>query len=900
MRIYIPSKMVRNAVVVGFLLAFSAVTMVSYLAYDSVNDLVTSLRKVTQPKQNQITLKEIYAELVKAESSVRTFTITQNTNDLSPFYLSIINIGGMDSALNIPNQTHMMDSIQGLIVDKFLSMKRLIYAADETKVKRIFDQLADKIMEAAEEGELEPTIFMDEDRIKALEDSLGKRQNKHVKSKKSYKRKNQKEIYRGELFEKIFGNNGKSNSRRTIVDSVLDDALPDTDTLSGLRDMLYDIQDNTIIDTFSIDTFLNKNYYLSQRVALIRRLTREDQLNMSKLQRLIRKIEYNERVSSEYEVDIANAKAERTIRFMGIVSLIGLTLFILLVVILFRDISRHQRLQIKLRNEKARVEKLARAKEEFLANISHEIRTPMNAIVGFTEQFYETSLTPTQLRFLENISHSAEHLMALINDVLDYSKLESGNFKLEQTGFRPSNIIKEVYITFQHAASEKGIEWNCHQESVLPDILIGDPLRLKQMLFNLVSNAIKFTDYGQVNLICKAEILSKSEVILYFMVEDTGVGIPEDKLDHIFKDFSQADSSTTRKYGGTGLGLAITRRLAEMHKGSIHLKSMIGYGTTVSLQLKYQMGTSDDLDYNDVREINPKALFDGMRTLVADDALYNLELIKAILLKWGVKVELVDNGKDAVEKVRDNTYDFVLMDLQMPELDGLEAVVQIRETLKSNVPIIALTATSTPSEISKCLEKGMQACLLKPFKEKDLAETLADVLNIPMNERKEHPNMKVISNSKDGIRAKNQIKDPYGNVENGSSTHNSYSSLENGINNDYSLEELYELADHNIPFLINMLNIFISNTPKNMDLLKKALEEEDWDGMRNMAHKIVPPCRHLHLTEIVKQLKEIEFQAKTKQNLEGMVDKVKNVVLELNHIIEKLRLEVEKLQSPEN
>ncbi|MEM9935747.1 MAG: ATP-binding protein, partial [Bacteroidota bacterium] len=818
------------------------VAMVSYVAYFSVQELAQSLKSVTEPKQNLITLKDVLAEIAKAESSVRAYTITRDPKDLKNFYTTFTGIDDRLSKLrDIPLQQNHIDSVQTLVEEKFIVMSRLIEASQDQKVRTIFDMLADKLAE-------NHLNFGDSVVSNAGADFVDSALTKSAKLEKARQD--------GGLFEKFFGKNGAGG-----------DSLSQESELS--REEMAPFLGSTYGDEDSLYTARQRNMEaLSQRVTLIRKLIREDQFIMNKISFMVKRMEYKERVNSNEQSADAESKAIETIRLMSLLSFVGLALFIILVIFVATDISRNQRLQSRLEREKRRAEKLATAKEEFLANMSHEIRTPMNAIIGFTEQLSQGDLNHRQSRFVTTISNSAKYLLALINDVLDFSKLESGNFEMERIGFRPREVVRETLLTFQNSAKEKGIWLTAENIEALPKVVKGDPLRLKQMLFNLVSNALKFTEVGRVSINCAVHPASKRKKILEFTVADTGIGIPEDKLDAIFADFKQVDSSTTRKYGGTGLGLSITKKLAEMHNGSISIDSKLHQGTQVSLKLLYDQGSASDLTDVDVREVKDFSIFKGKRGLIADDAPYNLELIKVILHKWKVETDVVENGQQAVEKMANNRYDFILMDLQMPVMSGYEATVHARKVLKITTPILALTATSTPGEIAKCEAAGMQDHLLKPFQEQELAVKLANLLKYKAHPYTESPTQPITLV---------EMKLPTGK-------------------RPYKLDELVKLTNNNPAFMVNMLKIFVDNTPDYMKKMAVALQKEDWEMVGAMAHKTIPSCRHLGLDATVKRLKKIETDVKNRSGLKRLPDKVVEVLQELKEVVKMVQADMNAIE----
>jgi len=359
-----------------------------------------------------------------------------------------------------------------------------------------------------------------------------------------------------------------------------------------------------------------------------------------------------------------------------------------------RDITERNKRNQELIAAKNMAERSMRAKELFLANMSHEIRTPMNAIIGMTGLLHDDPLTEKQQKHLQTIQQSGENLLVIINDILDFSKIESGKLEFESVGFKAKKLVKNLLATLNYKLTEKDVMLTSNiPETLYEQILVGDPTRLNQILLNLLSNATKFTHQGEINLTAQLVEEKNNNIRIQFKVTDTGIGISAEKVNDIFSSFSQADVGTTRKYGGTGLGLTITRRLVIAQGGKIWVESKEGKGSTFFVELEFQKGSTKDLPNKEstTNAISSEA-FINKKVLLVEDNKINQFYATSILEKWKIQTTIADNGKLALDALEKDTFDLILMDMQMPVMDGIETTKYIRNVLKNNIPIIALTA----------------------------------------------------------------------------------------------------------------------------------------------------------------------------------------------------------------
>lgn len=391
------------------------------------------------------------------------------------------------------------------------------------------------------------------------------------------------------------------------------------------------------------------------------------------------------------------------------------------------NITQIKKTELELTKSKEYAEKASMAKDEFLSTMSHEIRTPLNAIVGISNLLLMNEALPAQMENLEALKFSSEHLLNLINDILDFSKIESGKIEFDDSEFSIHDLLLGLRKNYSYPAKEKGIFFKVKKDEELPEVLIGDITRLSQIISNLISNAIKFTSKGGVTLDVEVRNQSKTNTTLRFEVKDTGIGIMQSKLNKIFEKFSQASSDTTKLYGGTGLGLPICKKLLELQGSQLEVKSVFGEGSTFWFELDF--GISERFTAPTSKHIDLKPSFGaitGMKVLVAEDNQLNIMVIKQFLNKWGLDFDIALDGQQALDAIEAKEYDLILMDLQMPVMNGYQATKMIRAKggRYINMPILALTASTTISVRQEAQNAGMDDYIMKPFNPKDLYQVL--------------------------------------------------------------------------------------------------------------------------------------------------------------------------------
>lgn len=529
------------------------------------------------------------------------------------------------------------------------------------------------------------------------------------------------------------------------------------------------------------------------------------------------------------------------------------------VVIVARDVTDQKRIVTELNNAKElaelantiaqkatrKAEDAVKAKQQFLSNMSHEIRTPMNAIIGFTKVILKTELTPKQKEYLTAIKISGDALIVLINDILDLAKVDAGKMTFEQIPFKMESSIFAMLHLFETKIQEKNLKLNIEYDDSIPKVLLGDPVRLHQIILNLVSNAVKFTKKGVITVSVKLIDEDDEKTKISFAVSDTGIGIEKSKLEKIFENFQQASSGASRLYGGTGLGLSIVKQLTHAQGGVIHVESEVSKGSIFSFTLDFPKTT--ECTENDFEMPELDVALKNINVLVAEDIPLNQLLMKTILDDLGFECNIASNGKIAIEKLETEHFDVVLMDLQMPEMNGFEATEYIRTILKLDIPIIALTADVTTVDLAKCTAVGMNDYIAKPVDERVLYSKILSVV-------KKNKFSQDFSKNKEERNQKSKCTD---------------------------LDYLNQRTKSNPDLMMEMISLYLEQTPPLVSAMKQSLKDKNWQKLYSAAHKMIPSFAIMGINH---DFENMAIQVQEYASTQTQTDHIPSLILQLETV----------------
>lgn len=839
-----PSTGLAWKLIIGFILSSALIGFAAWFAYQNFNKLLGSVETLSSPNNSAEELQDLINSMHEADGNMRNFIMTNDNGSLQSYLEMMENISveleDLKQDGNFVSSEQALDTLGDYFQDKADLMYSLVIFKQSSEYERLNSKALKKISSNISNETGQITIS---NKIETKPDDIKQPQLKQQSvTAESSKKDKEKTKDKDEGFLKnLFS--GKNKNQQTTTTSATIVELSDTTQQKGSTSSLqFEIANNPSVNVEDVREALKeiereqKQYNTTLTIKELEILA-SDKIIIKKINELIDRIKQEQVTKNQAQLIAANNNAKKSSQTMlGIASIALLTGLIFMGVILV-DINRSNRYKQALIVARNRAEYLAKAKEEFLANMSHEIRTPLNAIIGFSEQMESTPLQPSQKKYIKAVSNAGAHLLNTVNDILDLSKIEAGKLAVDEQPFKIKEAIDEVSSILEIKAKEKSLEFSIKCGDFTDEYIIGDPFRIKQILYNIAGNAIKFTESGKIEITCIGK-KQKNTIHYYLAVADTGIGIAQDKLDKIFESFEQGENTITKKYGGTGLGLSISKKLAQLLGGDIAVKSEVNKGSIFTIHLPLPIADEKSIK-SIIQDSQLNVNLHGLEILVVDDEPFNLMLAEVILKKYGAIITVAENGRVALEKIDLQNFDLVLADLHMPEVDGYMLANKIRERYLQ-VPLIALTANVMQNDVIKIKKSGFNDILLKPYKEKSLLEMISKHAPVVIGD-------------------KNLSKEPVLEIEKNNSKQMESAS--------YNLDEIRKFADNDNAILVAIIDSFIQNNSLSLFTLKDAVEKHDLHTVRNTAHKMLPSYNHFHVLSIIPELKEMEIVQEVQNNV---------------------------------
>jgi signal transduction histidine kinase/DNA-binding response OmpR family regulator len=854
----INNENIKSKVVIGFTLALSVVVFAIYLTYNSFTQLLTSVNVLAEPNAKLAKLQHTLADIATAESAIRAYTLTTEDKHFREYLDNLGNINSqLDSLCSLmqdnPAELAQIDSVSTLLLAQKKSLEEHVNKKRQQRGNNAYtDKALKQIASAASQQPATTTINQRtkttiSDRLAYNTDSVTTEAPAQPENKKG-------------ILNKLFGRRSEPKAQEppqpVVVPqlNVKQEYTADTSKVAPTN-MASIAKVRIVLKDVERELQQQQEAMVAKELALLQ----QDKQIMDQVRRMVYDLERYELHQARLNAAQAQEVAKETSLVLLLVGVFGLASGIAFILIILRDLTRSSKYKAELKRSRKEAIQLARAKEAFVANISHEIRTPLNVVLGFSEQLGHTQLQEQQQEHLQAIHGAGQHLLHIVNDVLDLSKLEAGKLHLHMAPFEMKQLLTEVERTFRLKASTKGIGFTCSMDDQLNGHLLGDCLRLRQVLFNLVDNAIKFTHDGEVQVRCRLKSQRRSRVVVLIEVSDTGIGIPMEQTAHVFGEFNQADDSIIRKYGGTGLGLSISKKLVEMQEGSLTLRSLPNKGTTFSIVLPMQRVATPKAEA--IPQPQPPAtdVLAGKAVLVIDDDAYIRTLCQLILVRRGMQVTLANDGQEALQFIKEKKFDIVLTDIQLPGMSGKAVARAIRKE-NATIPIMALTANIMSSNKRFFAKTGISDHLLKPFTEQDLylklskalsakaipeatpaTETTSETGGIAVNEERA---------KKTGIAGKPDTAQP--EIE------EKAQQAKRAIPVSYTLDELRTFVGDDEEALWDIVEVLVADNRRTLVQLESAAADADWNQAGELAHKMKTAFRHLHAHAVLPAIDALE------------------------------------------
>lgn len=803
-------------------MAIFIIAIACFLSYSSLKNVSLVVEDLSEENQRLSVAKNMLKAIDLAEAEIDNYVLTKRASKLDTIHTILTDLLNESDHLKLlcedsPQQLSIVYGIDSIVNNNIEWYYNFISFKSRGASDDFFKALSQKLAKAY-----------------TTEGTKNKQQSLSVK-------KEENEETPG-FFSRIFRKTKKQKKDTNSVVSTVGNTPPGYKINQIIKEARHSEQQN-------------------QKASILKELSllKENKALKNSLYEQLNKFSINEINNSKQKAKASKMITNEAIIILAIVTILGILSFIFFLVLIMIDITRGNKLKKELIASRQEAMRLGRAKEDFLANMSHEIRTPLNSIIGFSEQLNQTTNLAEKNKYAAAIQKSSNYLLNIINDILDFSKINQGKISLEKIPFSIKEIVEDMVDVFTPHAAKKNLEFYYVLNDATSALhLEGDPHRLKQILMNLISNAIKFTEKGSVEVRIEHTRFSDENIELKIQVRDTGIGIRNDSLEKIFNSFDQADNSISRKFGGTGLGLAICKQLTTIQGGELSVISEPGRGSEFTLSIPYRLieeGASDTS--KEIKQEYDLNALKKVKLLIADDDEMSTILISTILGKYAIQPKLAGNGMEAFMLFQSDRFNMVLTDINMPEMGGVDLLQQIRKdtTGKNNTPVIAITANVNKHDIEKYLQCGFNGILLKPYSEDQLLKLIHQHLNT----------LKIIDAGPETIKNSDLKRE------------------------SFDPEQLNRIGNGNEEFTVKMLEKFILATTEYTEAMMGSLASHEYEKLKNTAHKCIPSYSIMGLQVLVEYLKFIEINSGKDQNEVALAAAVKLVNEETKKVIQDIQ-----------
>ena len=803
---------IKIKVIGWFILAALAVLLTGIISYNSYTELLGSLDNSESQEKKLTELGNTLADITEAEAKMRAYSVTRDAVQLDEYQVLAneisVNLQHVKTMEPVSQEFNTkIETVAGLLTQQIEGITSFVALKDNISGSNFSAKALDEISNSGDSLPAVRTTTTTTTKTTTVESlSLPEETDKKKRTTKRQQRKRAQEI-------------AKELAKLEQLPTVQTETVVTTDTSFIQPDTAY-----ASIQQMLENLDAEESYYQQLLAEKELQLIESSILIINEVRGLIGGLEKQELAINIQKANTAKLIASRSTLTISIIIFICLVVGIVFTYFIFKDVRISDYYNQQLIGAKNQAEQLAEVKQQFLANMSHEIRTPLNSIIGFTEQLTETELQSNQKEYLNAINSSSQHLLSTVNDILDYSKIEAGELKIESKPFDLNQCLNEAIEALQLKASKKGLDLILHVEPRTAIHLMGDSFRLKQILFNLISNGIKFTEEGYVKVEVRHK-LKADQVLVELSVIDSGIGIPEHKREEVFHDFKQADATTNRPYDGTGLGLAICKKLVEIQGGTITLFPNTPCGSKFKVRLHYPISETKLIKQTPKKVITASTLA-NIRILAVDDDPFNLQLLQTILEKQEAQVTYSSNGYEAIELIKNEWFDIILTDINMPEVGGVELCRFVRsipgQPNKHQIPIIALTANVINSDLERYRLAGINDFVLKPFSSNELLTKIQEALPTPKPDNS------------------NAVQ--------------------------FALDDFKQFSAGDKEALRPMLEAFHKNLKQNLQILRDSARDGNLDAVAEVAHKMISSFGHVHASRPVNQLRILENKIRKSEN----------------------------------